>query len=182
MTDPEPRLARLFAKPIGRQRRRRSPRRRRYVVLGAGVILLVLATASAALAVVRYLPALDEARSLRTDLETMASRVQTAGLGIDRPMIGSLDRDLRAARARLDHVSDLLSTDPLLGLARVLPPTADQVTGAEAVVAASRDLLDAADDGLAMGVRYVEIKEARATDPGEWLGDGSVGRVDGHIA
>ncbi len=95
----------------------------------------------------------------------MASRVQTAGLGIDRPTIEGLDRDLQAARTRLDHVSDLLSTDPLIGLARVLPPTADQVAGAEALVAASRDLFDAADDGLAMGTRYVEIKEARATDP-----------------
>ena len=165
MTDPEPNLERLFARPISRRRRRRSSGHRRSILLGGAAILLVLVAASGALLVVRYLPALDEARSLRTDLESMASRVQTAGLGIDRPTIEGLDRDLQAARTRLDHVSDLLSTDPLIGLARVLPPTADQVAGAEALVAASRDLFDAADDGLAMGTRYVEIKEARATDP-----------------
>jgi hypothetical protein len=166
MIDPEPKLERLFAKPVGRRRRRRRPRARRYLLLGTGVILLVLAAAGGTLLVVRYLPALDEARTLRTDLETMASHVQAAGLGIDRPTIEGLDRDLRAARGRLNHVSDLLSNDPLIGLARVLPPTESQVRGAEAVVAAAHDLFDAADDGLAMGTRYVEIKEARAADPG----------------
>ena len=164
--DPEPKLERLFARPVGRRRRRRRSRRRRYLVIGAGVTLLLLAAAASALLIVRYLPALDDARALRTDLEAMASRVQAAGLGIDRPMIESLDKDMRTARGRIDRVSDLLSSDPLIGIARVLPPTSDQVKGAEAVVAAAHDLFDAADLGLAMGTRYVEIKETRAADPG----------------
>ena len=107
MTDPERSLERLFAKPIGRRHRRRSARWRRSILLAGATVLLVVAAATGALLVVRYLPALDEARSLRTDLEAMASRVQAAGLEIDRPTIEGLVRDLRAARDRLDHRLEL---------------------------------------------------------------------------
>ena len=128
-------------------------------------MLLVLLLAGAALAAFRYLPALDDARALRADLETMADRVQEAGLGIDRPAVNALDQDLAAATGRLGRVRDLLAGDPLVALARALPPTAADIRGADDAVAAAGDLLSAAGDGLAIGRRYVEIKEGPAAAP-----------------
>lgn len=146
-----------------RRRRRRRHRRRRPFLLGTGLVLLLLVAVGGALAVFRYLPALGDARALRADLETMAGRVQEAGLGIDRATMDALDGDLVSATGRLDHLRDLLASDPLVALARALPPTAADVRGADDAVAAAGDLLSAAGDGLAIGRRFVEIREAQAT-------------------
>ncbi len=128
--------------------------------------MLVLAVTVGLLVVFRYLPALDEARSLRSDLVALSSRAQAAGLEIDRPTLDGLGHDLAAARDRLGRLEDLLQHDPLIAIARALRPTAADVRGADAVVGAAGDLLDAADQGLAIGSRFVEIKEAQAADPG----------------
>ena len=119
--------------------------------------------AGGALAVFRYLPALGDARALRADLETIAGRVQDAGLGIDRATMDALDGDLAAATGRMDRVRDLLASDPLVALARALPPTAADVRGADDAVAAAGDLLSAAGDGLAIGRRFVEIRASQTT-------------------
>jgi hypothetical protein len=175
MTDPStlPKPSTLPAPPLPDQPRRRrrrhhhaARRRRRLILLGTGIVVLTLAVVGGLLAVFRYLPALDEARSLRSDLVTISSRAQAAGLEIDRPTLDGLARDLAAARARMIRVDDLLQHDPLIALARVFRPTAADVRGADAVVAAARDLFEAADQGLAIGTRFVEIKEAQAADPG----------------
>ena len=142
------------------------PRRGRRVVLlavGVGVILVVIA---GALAVFRYLPALDEARQLRTDLETMVTVVEGAGLGIDRATVNALDADLSSARVRLDHLQGLLAGDPLIRVARAFPPTAANVRGADDVVASAGDLLDAVGQGLTIGGQFVDIREAQGADPG----------------
>ena len=118
-----------------------------------------------ALAAFRYLPALDEARALRTDLETMVDRVREAGLGVDRATMDALDADLASARGRLDRLESLLADDPLVGLARAFPLTSANVRGADDVVGAAGDLLDAVGEGLAIGRRFVEIREAQAADP-----------------
>ncbi len=95
----------------------------------------------------------------------MVDRVQEAGLEIDRPTIDALDADLARPAARLRRPRDLLASDPLVALARALPPTEANVRGADAVVAAAGDLFDAAGQGLAIGRRFVEIREAQAADP-----------------
>jgi hypothetical protein len=141
---------------------RRLRPRRRVVLVGGGVILLLVV---GALAIFRYLPALDEGRALRADLETMVGRVQEAGLGIDRATVDALDADAAAARARLDGLHSLLAGDPLVALARAFPLTASNVRGADSVVAAAADLLDAVDRGLVLGRRFVDIREARTADP-----------------
>ena len=141
---------------------RRSRPRRRVVLAGGSVIILMVV---GALAIFRYLPALDDGRALRADLETMVGRVQDAGLGIDRATIDSLDADAAAARARLDGLHGLLADDPLIGLARLLPLTSANVRGADGVVAAAGDLLDAVDRGLVIGRHFVDIREARTADP-----------------
>lgn len=167
MTDrfPAPAPPALPSEAARRRRRRTAARRRRYLLAGLAIGLLLTVAGAGALAVFRYLPALDEARSLRADLEAMVSRAQEAGLGIDRSAIDALDRDLAAARGRLHRLADLLAHDPLVGLARVLPPTAADLRGADAVMIAAGELLDVAGDGLAIGRRFVEIKEAQVVDP-----------------
>ena len=145
--------------------RRRARPRRRVVVGGIAAVLLLLVVVGAALAAFRYLPALDEARALRTDLETMVDRVRDAGLGIDAATMDALDADLAAARGRFGHLESLLADDPLVALARALPPTAANVRGADDVVAAAGSLLDTVGDGLAIGRRFVEIREAQSANP-----------------
>ena len=146
-----------------RRRRHRRHRRRRPFLLWTGLVLLLLVAAGGALAVFRYLPALGDARALRADLETIAGRVQDAGLGIDRATMDALDGDLASATGRMDRVRDLLANDPLVALARALPPTAADVRGADDAVSAAGDLISAAGDGLAIGRRFVEIRASQTT-------------------
>jgi len=133
------------------------------VSIGAAALLLLLL--GAGLAAFRYLPALDEARALRTDLETMVDRVKAAGLGIDRATMDALDADLASARGRFDRLDSLLANDPLVALARGLPPTAANVRGADDVVAAAGNLLDAVGQGLVIGHRFVDIREGQTANP-----------------
>jgi hypothetical protein len=136
----------------------------RVAPLGIGLVVLLVAVAGALL-VFRYLPALDEARALRADLEAMVGRVQESGLGIDQATADTLDTDLASARSRLGHLQDLLAGDPLIRLARALPPTASNVRGADSVVAAAGDLLDAVGQGLTLAHRFITIRESQAADP-----------------
>ena len=136
------------------------------LLAGSGIALLLLIVAGSILALLRYVPALEEARALQADLAAMASRAQSAGMEIDRPTIDALGRDLAAARLRRDRLAGLLSDDPLVGLARALPPTASDVRGADVVIGAAGDLLDAADQVIAIGRSFVEIKEAQAARTG----------------
>jgi hypothetical protein len=156
-------LAPLAPLAPARRRRHRRHRRRRPFLLWTGLVLLLLVAAGGALAVFRYLPALGDARALRADLETMAGRVQEAGLGIDRATMDALDGDLVSATGRIDHLRDLLANDPLVALARALPPTAADVRGADDAVSAAGDLISAAGDGLAIGRRFVEIRASQTT-------------------
>ncbi len=134
---------------------------RRVVALSAISILAVIVVAGV-LAVTRYLPAIDDARTLRSELETMATRVQAAGLDIDQPTIDSVSDDLVTGRTRLDRLRNLLAADPLIGLARSFPPTQTDVLGADSLATAAGHLFDAADQGLALAQHYVDIKTAPA--------------------
>ncbi|MHB8398586.1 MAG: DUF4012 domain-containing protein [Candidatus Limnocylindrales bacterium] len=146
-----------------RRRHRRARVGRRFAIGGAIAALVVLGLG--ALAAFRYLPALDEARAVRVDLEAMAAQVQAAGLAIDGPTIDALSARLATDRRDLSDLEDLLGHDPLIAIARGFPLTEANVRGADAVVAAAHDLFDAADAGLVIGRRYVAIKEAHATNP-----------------
>jgi hypothetical protein len=146
----------------GGRRGSRAPWRSRFVV-GLALVLSLLLVA-AALAVFRYFPALDEARTLQAQIEAIASRAQVAGLAIDRRQVDALDRDLAAARHHLGHLIEFVAHDPLIAAARAFPPTAANVRDADAVTAAAGDILAAAEDGLAIARRFVEIKEEHAAD------------------
>ena len=120
-----------------------------------------------ALVTFRYLPALNDARILRNEIEAVGSRLQRAGINIDRPELDSIQQDLTAARDRLDGLAGLLADDPLIGLARALPPTSADVHGADGIVSAAEDIFDAAESGLTIAGQYVEIRASQADDPEE---------------
>jgi len=153
------------AVPAGPSPRRQVRFSRRAMVV-AVTIAAVLLLGAGALAAFRYLPALDEARALRTDLETMVDRVREVGMGVDRATMDALDADQASARGRLDRLESLLTGDPLVRLARAFPLTSANIRGADGVVAAAGDLLDAVGEGLAIGRQFVDIREAQAADPG----------------
>lgn len=151
-----------------RRRRRRVRSRRRTLLwlgLGLGVLVVALAVIGGALAAFRYLPAIDDARAMRGDLEQMVTRLRDAGLDMDRSTVDALEADLAATQARYDTLASLLADDPLVAVARALPPTEANVKGADAIVTAAGNLLGAADDGMAIGRRFVGIKEAQAANP-----------------
>jgi hypothetical protein len=126
----------------------------------------------AALAAARYLPALDDARELRVDLEHLVDRAKGAGLGLDRPTLNAMRTDLAAARVRSDRLEAMVRSDPLVALARALPPSHDAVAGADVVAAAGGDFLDAANAGLNLAERYVAVRERQAATPSSDAGKG----------
>jgi hypothetical protein len=142
-------------------------RRRRHVLAAGGLVLLLITSAAVALIVTRYLPALDEARALRADLELTAAQVRGTGPALDGPTVELLAQDLTAAHNRLDRLSALLAEDPLIGLSRIAPPTRDDVLGADRVVEAAQELLAAADQGVLVARQFVAIKDADGTDAGK---------------
>ena len=91
--------------------------RRRWIVLGGAVVVLLLLVIGAGLAAFRYLPAVDEARLLRTDLEAMVDRVQEAGLEIDGETLDSSRHSSSRRGLALDRLRDLVASDPLIGVA-----------------------------------------------------------------
>jgi hypothetical protein len=121
--------------------------------------MAVVVLAGGALAIFRYLPALDDARGLRVDVESLVNGLREKGMGIDRSTMDDLDANLASARSRLARLEGLLGGDPLIAFARVLPPTAANVRGADDLTAAAGNLLDAVGDGLVIGRRFVDIRE-----------------------
>ena len=161
----------------------RAPRRRRprirVVLAGGAVAIVLLLVLGIGLAAFRYLPALDEARALRADLESMVERAQEAGLEIDEETIDELDARLVTARSRLDDLRGLVAGDPFIAVARALPPSSANVRAADEMLAAGESLLDAVGDGLTIGRRYVEIRDNRATNPGD---DSALAQLVGLLA
>ena len=160
------------------RRRRRDRNRRRWIVGGLAVAVLALVGIATLLAVVRYLPALDEARALRADLERIVDRAQEAGLDIDRTGLTSIREDFTSARARFDGLEELLAGDPLVGVARALPPTHEVVAGADSLTIAGAAVLDATEAGLAIADRYVTIREQQtASVAGAGEGGGALAQL-----
>ena len=166
MSQPLPRPA---PATVAHRGRRPRPGRR---ALGGLLVLAVLA-AAAALAAFRYLPALDDAKALRADLESAYAVAKSAGANVDSSSLDKIDADLASARTHLDRLSRLLADDPLVGLARAFPPTSGDVREADALASAGTDAMTAAEDGLGVAGRYVALREARAAGA-----TGTVGTTD----
>ncbi len=83
----------------------------------------------------------------------------------------ALRADEADARDRSQRLDALLTGDPLVALARALPPTHDAVAGADASRAAGGALLDAADAGLALADRYRRRSRSSRRRPPRPMGD-----------
>lgn len=117
------------------------------------------------LAAARYLPLLDETRALRASLERLATRAGQLGLNLDRGGLAELTAGLNDARSRFDRLAIVAETDPLVGVLRGFGPFNGQVRGADSLIAAGREMLDAGDEATAVAARYVAIREVQSTDP-----------------
>ena len=90
-----------------------------------------------------------------------------AGLEVDGATLDDLDAQLASASARLARLEGLVGTDPLIGLARALPPSSAHVRGVDEVLGAGGSLLHAVGDGLEIGRRYVDLRDSRAGTAGD---------------
>jgi hypothetical protein len=138
-------------------------RRRRRLLAGLGIVA-VLVLLVGAYAVVRYVPAVDDARALRADLEGMVDRVRANGLDLDAPTLDALEGDLAAAIERHGRIEQLLAGDPLVAVARVLPVAGTNVRAADGISTAAGELLDAVGEGLVIGRGFVGVREWQAAD------------------
>jgi hypothetical protein len=117
-----------------------------------------------AIAAWRYLPAVDSARTLADRASALAAEMRSMGVeDLDEARVADLTSKLDAMEGDLAPIRELLAGDPLVGLARALPFTGPQVTGADAVVAAATGVLAAGDIGMGVGERFTAIRGQQAT-------------------
>ena len=152
--------------------RRRHHRRggRRRVAIAIGVLAVLVVGAGAAVgahAWSTYRPAIDDAQAARSALERLVDRAKGAGLDLGRDDVTAMQADLALAAERFTRLSALLADDPLVALARALPPVRETVEGTDAVMAAAGELLGAADAAIGLADRFVGIKEAQAAGGGD---------------
>jgi len=133
-------------------------------------ILVVLA----GIAIWRYLPAVTGVQGARTTASELSATLKDLGPG---DLTSDSMADLRAQVARLETqlapAAALLREDPLVGLARGLGPTRDQVLAADALVTAADDLVEAAGLGLEVGDKVAALREQ---------GDGTDGLITGMVS
>jgi hypothetical protein len=119
---------------------------------------------SAGLALFRYYPALRAAVTLDAELDNIATRIADVGLGMDRATTDELEDDLTNTRADLADLDDFFAHDPLVSLARALPPTSANVHDADAVLRATSDVLAAAADGLTIVRQFDDLRQDGASE------------------
>jgi len=147
---------------VRRRRRRRSQRWVAALAIGASVALGVVVVVAVGLGF-RYAHLVDDmrlAKAAARDLQADATAVRT---DIDAEHVGVLGLDLDRLDSALQPIRDVLTHDPLVGMARGLPVLGTQVVGADAVVGAADDLLAAGRGALAIGDRYLAIGDQPAT-------------------
>lgn len=137
----------------------------RRIAFGLVAATVLLGAVLGVLLVVRYLPALDDARELRASLERAANRASATGLALAGTDLAAVENDVAVAVERHRRLAGLLHDDPLVALMRLLPVVGSQVRGADDLVVATGELLDAGRAALRIADRYVAIREAQASQP-----------------
>jgi hypothetical protein len=130
-------------------------------------ILLAALVAISIIGAVRLLPALEDARELRSQLLSLGRRVATAGMDIDRSTVAEIRADIGDARVRLQRLDGLLTDDAFVGALRSLPPARPHVEGASALVRATADLIEVGEVGARIGDRYVAVREVATGGGGQ---------------
>ncbi len=151
----------------------RKSRKRKAALIAA--VLLGTAAVTFVLLFLRYEPYVDTVRSTLATAQQVAEELGTLDPGsFDRPALTQLRAETQQLHHGVDQLRDLLASDPLIGLARSLPPVRGQLDDADALLSAATDLLQAADVGLDLGERLVELRESQATGAGAPLLSGLV--------
>ncbi len=146
-----------------------QPRRRRS---GAGSVVVILAIVAVILIVVglfvawRYLPFVGQVQDLRATAALLADDMRDMGLeDLEGDAPDVIRGHLATLEAQLVPFRDLLSGDPLVGLARALPVVGEQVRGADSIVGAADDLVAAGDLGMILADRFRALRARTAADP-----------------
>ena len=136
-------------------------RRRKGALLGL-VLLAVLALVALILAI-RYVPYAFQGRTLLNDARALQAEVKSMGMAdVNAASLAKLRTNVDGLRGELAPFQDLLANDPLVGVARSLPFTRDQLTGADALVSSGDDLLSAANIALGLGDQFVALRKQQA--------------------
>ena len=147
-------------------RRAAGPRRRRR--RGRIVVLLVLVAVAVAViaAGLRYIPLIDEVRSVREASVRLADEARALEpADLDRASVERIRSGLDDLDERLVPVRAVLDEDLLVDLARRVPGAAVQVQAADDLLEAADSLVEAGHIGLGLADQVVSLREADAADP-----------------
>ena len=93
--------------------------------IGAGLLaLLAVLVLGGGMVAAGELSLLDEARSVKAQLQAIAARVSSAGLDLDRPTLNALQADLTAATANLKQLEARVDGDLVIAVLGRIEPTA----------------------------------------------------------
>src|SRR5687767_8550194 len=137
----------------------RPPPARRRTWLRVGIVLVLIFLGVAAIAAVRYAPLLDQARLARETARSLSAHAGSLDpADLDTASLASLRAELDSLASLLAPFRDLVSCDPLVGIARDLPLVGRHVESADALVAAADALLEAGDLGLDLADEAAAIR------------------------
>ncbi len=136
--------------------------------------MFLVAIAVLGLLAFHYVPYYNGARSALDSARQLAAEARNLQASdINRPTLERLHAEVSALQQNVVATQGLLATDPLVAVARALPPLAGQLTTADHVIEAAGRLIDAANVALAMGDQFVAVREG----PPDALLGGLVGLV-----
>ena len=144
-----------------------EPARRRSRRRLAGVVALVVVGALGLLTL-QYLPFVDRAHGLGSAAEALHQELEGLGPGdIDAARAADLRVRVASLDTQIEPFRGLLSSDPLVWVARSLPVIGDQVRAADALIVGVGDALDAAGSATTVLDRFVAVRTAHDATSGD---------------
>lgn len=129
------------------------PRRR-----AIGVLLLLVVALSLLLGI-RYLPSFFAARGALQGARQLAAEARSLQVqDLTASTLERLHAESASLRTNLLATQALLTSDPIVGALRALPPARDQLAAADRILSAATDLADAADVALGLGDGFVAVR------------------------
>lgn len=122
-------------------------------------MLLTVVVSVGLLVAFRYLPVVRDGLALRDDLRTLVGKVREAGVEMEQRELDELRAEVVDAIERHGRIAAVLSSDPLVALARALPVAGRQVVAGDDLVAAAGLLLEVVDDGLGVADEVIAIRD-----------------------
>lgn len=134
-------------------------------------------------ATVRYLPLIDDVRSLRDSAQRFADQARSLEPAeVDGATLATLRSDLADLDTRMKPIRDVVQADPLVRAASNLPVVGVQIDAADALVDAADALVEAGGIGLELAAGFVALRAANDADPEFAMMPGLVGLMAGSTA